>query len=287
MNDPIAKRLFQNAIDSVELGLEDFRLVKSDPRRYVSAMRNVFAGMLLLFKSWLAEESAERNYDLLRAETKEVKKLPPEEWADISEAKTAGFGEIKDRIGAKVDWVRIDKLHDYRNRIEHAFISGGHGELDAVRCLAQSFLVIRDFMKNEIGEDPARRLSLDGWDTLFNEHDVHLQEELERNDAVDNLGWIDSDFAELVKHEFECPDCGSEIVTVNDAAKEADGEKARYICRKCGKDFSYGELCAVISPRCHCSVCDDSIEPDELPIYLETGMCGWHAHIWEKEFAEE
>lgn len=136
MNDPIAKRLFQNAIDSVELGLEDFRLAKSDPRRYVSATRNVFAGMLLLFKSWLAEESAERNYDLLRAETKEVKKLPPEEWADISEAKTAGFGEIKDRIGAKVDWVRIDKLHDYRNRIEHAFISGGHEESDAVRYLA-------------------------------------------------------------------------------------------------------------------------------------------------------
>ena len=112
MNDPIAKRLFRNAIGSVELGLEDFRLAKSDPRRYVSATRNVFAGMLLLFKSWLAEESAERNYDLLRAETKEVKKLPPEEWADISEAKTAGFDEIKDRIGAKVDWVRIDKLHE-------------------------------------------------------------------------------------------------------------------------------------------------------------------------------
>ena len=287
MNDPIANRLFQNAIDSVELGLEDFRLAKSDPRRYVSATRNVFAGMLLLFKSWLAEESAERNYDLLRAETKEVKKLSPEDWSDISEAKTAGFGEIKDRIGAKVDWVRIDKLHDYRNRIEHAFISGGHKESDVVRCLAQSFLVIRDFMKKEIGEDPARRLSLDGWDTLFNEHDVHLQEESERNDAVDNLGWIDSNFTELVKHEFECPDCGSEIVTVNDATKEADGEKARYICRKCGKDFSYGELCAVISSRCHCSVCDDSIEPDELLIYLETGMCAWHAHIWEKELTEE
>ena len=165
-------------------------------------------------------------------------------------------------------------MHDYRNRIEHAFISSGHGESDAVRYLAQSFLVIRDFMKNEIGEDPARRLSLDGWGTLF-------------NDAVDNLGWIDSDFAELVKHEFECPDCGSEIVTVNYVTKEADGEKVRYMCRKCGKDFSYGELCAVISPRCHCSVCDDSIEPDELPIYLETGMCGWHAHVWEKEFAED
>jgi len=46
-------------------------------------------------------------------------------------------------------------------------------------------------------------------------------------------------------------------------------------------------LCEAISPQCHCSVCGDSIEPEELPIYLETGMCGWHAHVWEKEFAEE
>jgi len=77
MNDPIAKRLFQNAIDSIELGLEDFGLAKKDARRYVSATRNVFAGMLLLFKSWLAEESADENYVLLRAETKEVKKKQP------------------------------------------------------------------------------------------------------------------------------------------------------------------------------------------------------------------
>ena len=287
MNDPIAKRLFQNAIDSVELGLEDFGLAKRDSRRYVSATRNVFAGMLLLFKSWLAEESANDNYSLLRAETKETKKKRPKEWLTISEAKTAGFGEIRDRIGVKVDWDRIDKLHDYRNRIEHAFISGRDGELNAVKYLLRSFLVIRDFMKNELGEDPARRLSMDGWNMLFNEHDVHLKEELERNDAVDNLGWIYSDFAELLKHEFRCPNCGSEIVTVNDVTKEAEGEKARYICRKCGKDFSYDELCAVISPRCHCSVCDDSIDPDELLIYLETGMCGWHAHIWEKEFGTD
>lgn len=287
MNDPIAERLFKSAVDSVELGLEDFRLAKRDPRRYVSATRNVFAGMLLLFKSWLAEVSAAENYWLLRAKVKELKTKQPENWTDISVAKTAGFDEVKDRIGTRVDWTRIDMLHDYRNKIEHAFVPGGQGGEDAVRYLAQVFLVIRDFMKHEIGEDPARRLSMDGWNTLFNEHDVHLQEELERDDAVDNLGWIDPDFAELVKHEFECPDCGSEIVTVNDMSKVIDGEDAQYSCRKCGKNFSYSELCAAISPQCHCSVCGDAIEPDELPIYLETGMCGWHAHVWEKEFAEE
>lgn len=285
MNDLIAKQLFQNAITSIELGLEDFRLAKRDSRRYISATRNVFAGILLLFKSWLAEESADENYDLLRAKTK--KKMPPSEWMDISVAKTAGFCEIKDRLGANVDWTRINKLHKYRNRIEHAFISSEYSEQDIVKYLAQSFLVIRDFMKNEIGEDPARRLSVDSWNTLFNEHDVYLQEELERNDAVDNLGWIDSDFAELVKYNFVCIDCGSKIVTVKDESQGLNSEAAQYQCRKCGKNFSYNELCETISPQCHCSVCGDVIEPEELLIYLETGMCGWHAHIWEKEFVTD
>ena len=95
MNDPIAERLFKNAVDSVELGLEDFRLAKRDRRRYVSATRNVFAGMLLLFKSWLAEKSAAENYWLLRAKVKELKTKQPEDWTDISVAKTAGFDDVR------------------------------------------------------------------------------------------------------------------------------------------------------------------------------------------------
>ena len=74
MRDPIAKRLFENAIDSVELGLEDFGLANRGLRRCVSSTRNVFAGMLLLSKSWLAEESADENYVLLRTKREVEKK---------------------------------------------------------------------------------------------------------------------------------------------------------------------------------------------------------------------
>lgn len=287
MNDPIAKRLFQNAVNSVDLGLEDFELTRRDHRRYVSATRNLFAGMLLLFKSWLAENSADENYALLRTNAKETKKKSPEEWTDIAKAKTVGFDEMRKRIGEKVDWARIDKLHNYRNKIEHSFVSEECGASDFAQYLSQVFLVIRDFMKNEIGEDPAKCLSVDGWRTLFSEHDVHLQEMAERNEVIDSLEWVDSDFAELVKYKFICPNCGSEIVSVADDVKEGGGEDVRYTCRKCGKGFSYVDLCEAILPQCHCSVCDDSIDLSEIQIYLETGMCGWHAHVWEKEFAED
>ena len=40
--------ILQNAIDSIVLGLEDFE--SSDHKRIISCVRNLFAGILLLFK---------------------------------------------------------------------------------------------------------------------------------------------------------------------------------------------------------------------------------------------
>lgn len=47
--------ILQNAIDSIALGMEDF--ASTDPRRLISCTRNLFAGILLLFKAKLADLS--------------------------------------------------------------------------------------------------------------------------------------------------------------------------------------------------------------------------------------
>lgn len=44
--------ILQNAIDSIALGIEDYN--SSDSRRLISCTRNLFAGILLLFKHKLA-----------------------------------------------------------------------------------------------------------------------------------------------------------------------------------------------------------------------------------------
>ncbi|MEX2546021.1 MAG: hypothetical protein WD316_12905 [Phycisphaeraceae bacterium] len=44
--------ILKNAIDSIELGVEDFR--SENPKRLMSAVRNFYAGILLLFKHQLA-----------------------------------------------------------------------------------------------------------------------------------------------------------------------------------------------------------------------------------------
>jgi len=49
--------ILKNAIISIQLGIEDFLKTEKDPRRALSAMRNLYAGVLLLFKEKLARLS--------------------------------------------------------------------------------------------------------------------------------------------------------------------------------------------------------------------------------------
>ena len=50
--------ILKNAIDSIAIGLEDYE--STDERRIVSSTRNIFAGILLLFKHKLCELSPTR-----------------------------------------------------------------------------------------------------------------------------------------------------------------------------------------------------------------------------------
>jgi len=55
--------ILQNAIESIQIGVEDFQ--SDDDRRSVSAVRNIAAGMLLLFKEKLCELSPDYDKELL------------------------------------------------------------------------------------------------------------------------------------------------------------------------------------------------------------------------------
>lgn len=43
--------VLQNAATSIQLGIEDYQ--SEDPRRVISAVRNMYAGLLLMFKAKL------------------------------------------------------------------------------------------------------------------------------------------------------------------------------------------------------------------------------------------
>ena len=54
--------IIQNAIDSIQIGIEDYE--NGDDRRSVSAVRNISAGILLLYKEKLCQLSPEDNKEL-------------------------------------------------------------------------------------------------------------------------------------------------------------------------------------------------------------------------------
>ena len=55
--------ILNNAISSIQVGIEDYK--SDDPRRINSAIRNVYAGMLLLFKEKLCILSPSDNPEIL------------------------------------------------------------------------------------------------------------------------------------------------------------------------------------------------------------------------------
>ncbi|HDS1209226.1 hypothetical protein KE622_08000 [Shewanella algae] len=53
--------LLNNAVESIQIGVEDFE--SSDARRVLSAVRNISAGILLLYKEKLRRMSPSDNKD--------------------------------------------------------------------------------------------------------------------------------------------------------------------------------------------------------------------------------
>src|SRR5215468_698077 len=115
--------ILENAVDSIAIGLEDYR--SEDPRRLVSATRNIYAGILLLFKHKLALLSPAGSDEVLLKQKVLPSKQPNGEitWTGKGR-KTVDTFQIKERfenLNIEVDWDRIEKINEYRNEIEHYF----------------------------------------------------------------------------------------------------------------------------------------------------------------------
>lgn len=128
-----AEKLKENALTSIRLGIEDFQRSKlaqdqgGDPARALSAVRNLFAGILLLFKYKIAVSVNDPD------EASVLIFNPPEvlpqadgsggiEWKPVGKFKrtTIDIVTIKKRFEGfdiEVDWPTIDKLQDCRNHL--------------------------------------------------------------------------------------------------------------------------------------------------------------------------
>jgi len=203
----------------------------------LSAIRNLYAGVLLLFKEELARRSPKEYGDppILLREKLEVKfRLNPDgSLEEKKTGKTVGFEEIKKRfktLGIKVEWGRLRTLQDIRNNVEHYKLQ--HPIEDVERAIRTILPVIRDFITDYLHEDPEQLLGTKVWQTLLKTEEVY-QKELNT--------WL----REIIKNATEegylkCPFCRSKSVkpTENIFTNLLDAE---FSCLSCKKDFRLPE----------------------------------------------
>lgn len=287
MHELDAEKLKENALTSIRLGIEDFQRSQAveaeggDPARALSAVRNLFAGVLLLFKYKIAISVEDpKQAPILIFNPPEV--LPHAdgnggiEWKPVGKFKrtTIDVATIKKRFegfGIDVDWDVIEKLQECRNHLEHLHPANSLGEV--ADFVAELFPVLRNFILAYLNQQPAELLG-STWPIMLKQH----------NFLVDTLasctaGWAAAGLPEMMLpwlKECQCEECGSSLLSPHPedledgASVESQSEEFRYVCVVCGHS-------APIAPLMIKEL-NDAYDYDprdgEVPLVEECNECG-------------
>lgn len=238
--------ILRNAIDSIAIGLEDYS--SSDQRRMVSCVRNVFAGILLLFKHKLSQLSPSGSDEaLIKQQVLPVLGEGAElEWMGKGK-KTVDVHGIRERfmsLKIDVDWKRIEKINDFRNDIEHYF---SDQKQEAIRSLiSDSFVVINDFIRKHLDADPKELLGDKAWAVLVEVNEVYEKEKAECISALQTLSFFNDEILNAFEG-YSCGECGSGLIMPSIRGSEAIS--VDYECKSCSKALPYEEMVNAAVPE--------------------------------------
>ncbi|HEJ1323422.1 TPA: hypothetical protein SLV10_004303 [Pseudomonas aeruginosa] len=233
--------MLKNAVESIQVGMEDFH--DDDDRRVLSAIRNLYAGILLLFKYKLQLLSPEGSDEAL-LKTKVMPITDPETgevvWIGKGK-KTVEVHDIIERLnslGVKgVDWKLLKSLQDIRNDIEHYY-----SQLPVERmkeAVANALHLITQFCEPHLDERPVDILGPECWDLMLSVTAV-FEAELNACQAVLNsVSWPFDEVRESINFMI-CPECESRLVKVIDPTARRDA--IAFICSSCQEESSYATI---------------------------------------------
>lgn len=275
--------ILNNAIESLQIGLEDFK--NSDPRRSLSAARNISAGVLLLFKEKLRQLSPTDSDEVL------IKKdIHPSIDPQSGDVKFEGKGnktvdvyQIKERFKSlkiDVDWKTFDKVIDLRNNIEHYYTEQSAAVINEI--VSKSFIIIRDFCVEHLDEEPAVLLGQESWDIFLDADEIYQKE---KDICVKSLSEIDWKY-ETLKNALEyirCPYCQSELIMADGEITYHPGKHMPLLCKKEQHEFDLEEIienCVhdALSGKAYLAMTDG----DEYP-YDTCPECVKNTYVYEEE----
>ena len=241
--------ILKNALQSIQIGVEDYQ--SSDHRRVLSAVRNISAGILLLFKEKLRVLSPSGSDDVLIKQ-----KIQPHKsengkigFKGVGK-KTVDVMQIKERlqsVGIEVNWKRFMRVIEIRNDIEHYCTTEPTSTVKEL--IADAFDVMRDFIAAHLEEDPALLLGEEAWKPLLEVATIFDKEYAECQSAMMEIKWSNPAYAEVSGH-IHCSKCGSSLMKPLDWTGN-DEHTMKFHCVACGTDSDFDDLVEGAANKCY------------------------------------
>lgn len=220
--------LFDNAVASIRMGVEDFR--QQDPDRDISAVRNFYAGVLLLAKEALIR--AAPNADPALVIGAKLKPIPNGTGGIAMEQvghTTVDFQQIGDRakdFGVHIDHKALKALNRIRNDMEHHYTDES---ATAIRAAISKGFPVAASLFRQMDEVPTELLG-DAWTTMLETKELYDQELKEARATLDKVTWHSPS---LNGATLNCGECKSELVEQTDPDNESQ-DCVELRCRTCG-----------------------------------------------------
>lgn len=245
MCNNISELIFQNAISAIQLGVEDYLVCDKQPLRVYSAIRNLYAGVLLLFKSHLAYLSQKDNEALIKANV--LPKLSSDgqnvSWFGTGK-KTIDFKQIKERYSSlkiEVDWRIVEDLQKYRNDIEHYYSRDKLTKKVLEEYFSKIYSCIDSFLVEKMHRATTAVFSQKVRETFISINNKITNEEEKNDIRLSELNWY-NDATFTTTKSFMCPKCGNFRFDINSIGKNKEASLSTFKCTNCGTIFTYQEL---------------------------------------------
>lgn len=315
--------LIQNAALSLKMGIEDYRA--DDAERAMSSVRNVTAAVLLFFKEKLRLLSPPDSDEVLLKE-----RIQPS--IEVNGAisfkgstkRTVDVQQIKERfksLNITVEWKRVDNVVQIRNSVEHYYSDKSDGRMREL--VADTFLLIRDFLTTHLLVDPVDILDGKTWSAILETAEVYAKELEQCRKETAKAAWPNEEMRKISEH-LRCATCDSELIKPQDAGEACVADLV-FKCASCGglNEFEdiveagvdeylgadahirfedWEEAPYVMCPDCcrrtylvdadFCAACSYKREYTECAICSAAlsvdeqefaGLCGYHNYVAEKE----
>ncbi|WP_078255018.1 hypothetical protein [Moraxella pluranimalium] len=207
--------VLENAKHSIQLGVEDCILSQDNPKRKTSAVRNIFAGLLLLYKYKLLMDSPvnqpylyiyQINHNIFYTETFGVER--PKKTVDVTGIKDV-FRFLKININTDL----LMCLNRTRNNLEHFY----HTEqVDILKLIVDSFYLIKKFYEGYIY--PINNLDLNNflgqeiYQVLLENEQIYTEKREECSKSLECVEFPEEYLRNFLTDKMQCPYCLSSLI---------------------------------------------------------------------------